>query len=226
MPGLLWHFGDEWKLNRGLDHWWWMAVLMWLTMQGTCFPPSLKSAADTMDKLTAANGSLSSVTVLFALFAVASASKTIQFPVQSKQHRTRRALLAGKGVTVGISNEWLHSRNKRHSTALAKQWTTAMVPLLHSTCLYPTCNRWQWLGTLNGGCNLKTFDYEYNLGIVVVLHWICFVSAMYLYFTVHKQICICCGLQLSGRAGGGKLEQEDTCKGSTLDTMGNCPATP
>ena len=70
MPGLLWHFGDEWKLNRGLDHWWWMAVLMWLTMQGTCFPPSLKSAADTMDKLTAANGSLSSVTVLFALFAV------------------------------------------------------------------------------------------------------------------------------------------------------------
>ena len=86
---------------------------MWLTMQGTCFPPSLKSAADTMDKLTAANRSLSSVTVLFALFAVASASKTIQdsalktiqFPVQSKQHRTRRALLAGKGVTVGISNE-------------------------------------------------------------------------------------------------------------------------
>ena len=64
-----------------------------------------------MDKLTAANRSLSSVTVLFALFASASktiqdsALKTIQFPVQSKQHRTRRALLAGKGVTVGISNE-------------------------------------------------------------------------------------------------------------------------
>ena len=81
---------------------------------GTSFPPSLKSAADTMDKLTAANRSLSSVTVLFALSvvcqctqnnAVPRAVKTIQFPVQSKQHRTRRALLAGKGVTVGISNE-------------------------------------------------------------------------------------------------------------------------
>ena len=168
----------------------------------------------------------------------------MQFPGQSKQYSSQCSqnntgqcsqnntghvglFLPAKGwllvyqtsdCTLETSATLLHSRNNGQL-----RWFHSCIPL---ACNQLAIGGSDWELWMEVAILRHLIMSTYNLCILVDLYWICFISAMYLYFTVHKQICICCVLQLSRRAGGGKLEQEATCKGSTLDTMGNCPATP